>query len=157
MTLLLLQVVFSLLFPLTNHTASSIEVTRNMFILTIESGGQTYTYLPILPAVYIVVMLVMLLRKNKPLTVIYGIGLMLLTKFTFLSQLYQLEGQVSQVSFGNFWLKTIKVDGVVHTQDITIYVIVVLVLIKAGIVVYQKINKCLAHRRIDQKPQQETV
>ena len=157
MTLLLLQVVFSLLFPLTNHTASSIEVTRNFLTLTIESGGQTHTYLPILPALYMMIMLVMLLRKNKPLTVIYGIGLMLLTKVNFISQLYQLEGQVNNVSFGNFWLKTVRVDGAVQAQDITIYVIIVLILIKTGIIVYQKINKYLEHRRIDQNPHHETI
>jgi len=156
--LLVVQLLISLFFPLTNQTVSTLNITANLPYLNIEADGETYRYLPILPVLYAFLIVGLLMKKEKPLTLIYGIGLMLVAKINFITQMLQLEGTNSNVYFGNLLTKTVTIDSRVVAQDLTIYIILILIVIKGAIVIYQFIDKhFLSERKTQSNPNENTA
>ncbi len=138
------------LFPLRSvGTIDTVTVEHGYYFLSFETGeGEVFTYYPVLVVLYIAVLLFLLIRRRESLTLIYGLGLVLLTKFTFYTQLSQLEGAQENMRIEGVLSKTISVDGAPAVQDVSIYVLLLLVFIKAVIVIYQYFRKHSGTKRI---------
>jgi len=148
--LLILQLLFTALFPLNGEsTASTVEISRNIVAIDIEYVGQdrSFTYFPVMTLIFVFTLLLALLKKEKPLTLIYGVGLLILSKFTFLSQFYQLEGTQGNFAVEGFLARRIVVDGSTVAQDISFFILLVLIIIKLSIVIYHAIRKHLNQKQ----------
>ena len=142
-----LQVIFTFIFPFRAiPEGETVEISRNVLVFTATTAETSHTYVPVLTVLFVLVLLALLAKKEKPLTLIYGLGLMLLTKVNFLTQLNQLSGSQENFSAGGFLTTRIYAEGALAAQDITFFVIAVLFLIKAAIVTYHGVKK-----RIDRK------
>ncbi len=147
--LLLLHVGFTLAFPLRAiDDGATITFSREFIRYTFTSGGESFTYVPVLTLIYGALLGGLLLKKQKPYTLIYGIALMLMTKVNFLMELSALEGTQHEVSVSGNLATSVSVGGTNVAQDITIYIIVVLLLIKISIISYDLFNK---HFKINKK------
>ncbi len=149
-SLFAVHMVFTLAFPLTSAGVfSEAEVPSRWFVMHFEnlSTGESYTYYPVLFALYILFLAYLVLKKDKSLTLIYGFGLVLLAKFNFLSQLTDLQGLQENLHVEGVLMKSVYVDGQPVAQDVSAYVLLILILIKAAIVIYQSVTK-----RIQTKP-----
>ncbi len=136
--LALLHLVFTLNFPLRGIETGGVEVTRNLFIYEFDilSTGETITYIPILTMLYIALLIGLVFIKPKPLTLIYGLGLVLVGKFSFLSQLAEIDSASETALSGSLLSTTLKQNDAIIAQDIAGYVLVALFFIKLTIVVY---------------------
>ncbi len=145
-SLFLVHLMFTLVFPLRfSGVIEEAEVTSQWFGLRVENvaSGETYTHVPALFVLYVLVLAVLILKKDKSLTLIYGFGLVLLAKFTYLSQLLDLRGAQESLRIDGALMRTVYVDGEVAAQDISLYVLLILIFIKSAIVVYQYVSKRL--------------
>ncbi len=140
--LMFFQILFGFLFPLHSITnGSTVEISRNIITFTVETPENTITYIPFLTLIYAGVLIALLFKKEKPFTLIYGIGLMLLTKVNFLNELNQLTGTQENLTTDGFFSTRVLVDGSLVAQDITFFVLLVLILIKVSIIIYQIYRK----------------
>ncbi len=146
--LLFLQVIFAFNFPLHQLSdGATATIQRDFITFSATAGDTTITYVPILTIIYSLVLVGLLFFKNKPLTLIYGIGLMLLTKFNFLNELNQMSGQTQNVRTDGLFTTRVLVDGEVVASDITFYVLIVLILIKFSIIGHQAFLKRMNHKK----------
>ncbi|MFW5913723.1 MAG: hypothetical protein ACOCSM_01545, partial [Bacillota bacterium] len=86
----------------------------------------------------------LIFKKPRSQTLIYGLGLVLVTKFSFLSQLSSLEGTVSNLKTSGWISMTLRASGEIVAQDLAGYLLLALFLIKFIIVshtVYVKRKK----------------
>ncbi|MGM0436301.1 MAG: hypothetical protein ACQEQA_04550 [Bacillota bacterium] len=153
----LLHLVFTLNFPLRGLEGESVSVTRNLvtFNFEVASTGETFTYIPILTILYVALLIGLVLIKPKPLTLIYGLGLVLVGKFSFLSQLASLETANESMVSSNPLSTTITQAGSVVVQDIAGYVLVALFFIKLAIVSYDAYKAYRKKHPKKQKPIQQ--
>ena len=142
LTLLLLHVGFALTFPLRSIEAgSTVTISREWAVFTIQNGDSSITYIPVLTMIYVAILIGLLFKKQKPLTLIYGIGLMLLTKMNFLSELSNMAGTHQNVIVSNWLMPTVQAGSSTMAQDITFVVILALLAIKLSIIAYDIIKK----------------
>ena len=145
--LLFLQVIFSYQFPFHQlDSNANVTIQREFITFSATTGETTVTYIPVLSIIYTAVLIGLLFLKNKPLTLIYGIGLMLLTKFNFLNELNQLTGQSQSLTTEGIFATRILSGGEVVASDITFYVLIVLILIKFSIIGYHAVIKRMQHK-----------
>ncbi|MFW6298767.1 MAG: hypothetical protein ACOC14_03715 [Bacillota bacterium] len=150
--LALLHLLFTLIFPLRGMDATGdVIVTREFAVYHFEfvETGETVSYFPILTGLYVLLLIALILKKPRSQTLIYGLGLVLVTKFSFLSQLADLEGPISGLESTGWLSLSIRASGEMIAQDLAGYVLLALFLIKFVIVthtVYVKRKK----RRLNQ-------
>jgi len=137
--LALLHLVFTFNFPLRGLDIGAVEVTRNLLVFdfNLVQTGEIITYIPVLTMLYVGVLIGLAFVKPRPLTLIYGLGLVLVGKFSFLSQLAQLDSTTETTTITSNILSTTITQGEsVVAQDIAGYVLTTLLFIKFGIVSY---------------------
>lgn len=152
--LMVLHLVFTAIFPLKGMAAfGDATVTRQFALFTFESldTGETVTYVPVLTGLYVLLMIGLVIKKPRSQTLIYGLGLVLVTKFSFLSQLGDLEGGSSSLEATGILSITMRASGEIVAQDLAGYVLLALFLIKLSIVshtVYVKRKKTRAKHNV---------
>ncbi len=136
--LAILHFVFTFNFPLRGLNTETVAIKRSIvtFNMEVSSTGETFTYVPVLTMLYVALLVVLVFIKPKPLTLIYGLGLVLVGKFSFLSQLSTLETESETTVSSNPLFISISQNGSVVAQDIAGYVLASLFLIKFSIVAY---------------------
>ena len=145
--LAILHLGFTAMFPLKALSDSGdMLFSRQSALYQFEllGSGETVTYVPILTGIYVLIVIGLILKKPRSQTLIYGLGLVLVTKFSFLSQLSSLEGTVNNVETTGWLSITMKSSGEVVAQDLAGYVLLALFMIKLVIVghtVYVKRKK----------------
>ncbi|MFP4078579.1 MAG: hypothetical protein ACOCU5_03235 [Bacillota bacterium] len=146
--LAVLHLLFTAIFPLRGMDAGGdVLVTREFFLYRFEflDTGETVTYLPVLTGVYVLFLIALILKKPRSQALIYGLGLVLVTKFSFLSELSALEGRaLSDLETTGFISMTLRASGEIVAQDLAGYLLLALFLIKAIIVshtIYMKRKK----------------
>lgn len=141
---ILLAIEITVTFFLVHTTGiyENVAVHRNVITLHFQSAQGSFSFTPWSGIMYLFVLILLLLKKEKPLTIIYGLGLIMLVQFNFLRTLYGLENQV--VSSFNIYgrlSKEVVINQTIVAHDITLYILLAMVLIKAVIVLYKPINK----------------
>ena len=122
---------------------------RLLLVLSFEdvATGETVEYVPVLAIVYGLVLLYFLAKKARPLTLIYGLALVLLARVNFLSQLFQLRGTQEDFRIEGVFSPQAYVEGEAVAHDVSAFVLGVLLLIQLSIVGYQLIGRRLRARR----------
>ena len=133
----ILHLLFTSIFPLKGmDVLGDVSVTRQFALFSFEfsESGETVTYIPILTGFYVLLLIGLILRKPRSQTLIYGLGLVLVTKFSFLSQLSDLEGTVTDLETSGVLSLTVTASEGIVAQDLAGYVLLALFLIKLSIV-----------------------
>ena len=155
--LALLHLIFTAVFPLRSFVgAGDVRITRETALFTFESlgTGETVTYVPVLTGLFVLIVTGLILKKPRSQTLIYGLGLVLVTKFSFLSQLSNLEGTVSDVEASGVLSITVRASGDVVAQDLAGYVLLALFMIKLIIVIH---SLYMRHQKEKSKQPHATV
>lgn len=137
--LALLHLLFTVIFPLRGIEGSGdVLITRQYAMYQFEflQSGETIRYIPVLTGFYVLLLVGLILKKPRSQTLIYGLGLVLVTKFSFLSQLSNLEGTVSDLETSGWLSLTLRASDRVVAQDLAGYVLLALFLIKFMIVTH---------------------
>gem|GEM_PF-4783081 len=147
--LIVLQIVFTLYFPVRSHLTSfnDATITREFLWLVIDIPRYDFStfYFPFLSVFYTLVLVKLLMEKEKHLALIYGLALVLFVQLSFVVQLFSLEG-----SYSNIYSKGVFVNSIenadaqlayannidVLAQDVTLIVLLVLLGIKIGVWAY---------------------
>ncbi len=145
-----LHVALTALFtPTSDGVLPAAEIIVQWFAFRIEdlATGETFTFIPVLPLVYAVIIVVQLFLKEKSLTLIYGLAIVLFAQITFYSQIVQLAGVHERVLVEGFLFKRIYIDDNLAAQDASAYVMLILLLIATAIVLHGYIKKRLRERK----------
>ncbi len=143
-SLLVFQMAFTFFTLRTTGSFENVEVSRTFLRLHFESAQGGFSFTPWLSIFYGLVLIALLLKKEKRLTIVYGLGLMILVQFNFLRTLYGLENQVvNHLSIHGRLSKEVMIDQSTVAHDISLYILLVMVLIKTMIVLYNPIKKIL--------------
>ncbi len=137
------QWIFTYFYPFRNPEAETdIAVNQRFIFLEFEfvDLNTTTLYVPIVAIIYAVLLLVLILQKKRRLALIYGFGIALVAKVSFLTDLYALSGQTyTDLSVSGFLSQRIVDNDTVLAQNITFYVLLVLLVIKIGIYVHDTV------------------
>ncbi len=140
-----LQLFFTIFYPFRNpDVASDITVSTRFIALEFEfvATGTTSLYLPILAGLYGIILVWMFLQKHRRWALIYGFGIALVAKASYMSDLYALSGNTYEnLRVDGFLSQRIVSNSEVLTQNITVYVLAVLLVVKIAIYVHDAIMR----------------
>ncbi len=145
--LLGVQLFFSLFLHLSTGSFYDVEVSRSFITLEFQSTQSSFTYTPWLTGIYVIAIAGLLLMKEKPLATIYGLLLIMLVQFNYLRSIYALENQtISHLVLEGRLSQEIFIDQSRMAQDLSLYVLLVMIVIKIAIVVYEPLVKILSKK-----------
>ncbi len=131
------QLAFTYFYPFRNpETATDIAVNQRFLFLEFEFINQNTTtlYIPFLAIIYAVLLVFLLIQKNRRFALIYGFAIALVAKVSYLTDLYALSGQTyTNLRVNGFLSQRITDNDTVLAQNITVYVLLVLLFIKVAI------------------------
>ncbi len=140
-----LQLFFTVFYPFRNpEVATDIVVNTRFIALEFEfvSQGSTSLYLPVLALIYGVILVLLLIQKHRSWALIYGFGIALVAKASYMSDLYALSGQTyTNLRVDGFLSQRVIDNGEVLAQNITVYVLAVLLFVKIAIYVHDAIMR----------------
>lgn len=143
--IMVLQLFFTIFYPFRNpDAATDIVVTTRFIALEFEfvALGTSSLYLPLLAGIYGVILVLMLIQKHRRWALIYGFGLALVAKASYMGDLYALSGQTyTDLHVDGFLSQRLIADGEVLAQNITVYVLAVLLVVKIAIYVHDAIMR----------------
>ena len=134
-----LQLVFTYFYPFRNpEVDTAVEVTRNFILVdfTFITTGETTTYIPILTGIYALLLIYLLVQKKRRFALIYGFAVVLVAKAYYLSELFALDGVYPDLTGNGFLSKQIVSNAEVLAQDVTLYLLGVLLFVKIAIYVH---------------------
>ena len=133
--LIFLQFVFSLFYPFNNPNNETIEVSRTFIFLRFDflESGESITYIPFLAIIFMVLLVLLLIQKRRRFALIYGYAVVLVAKAYYLNELYSLSGQYTDLTVDGFLSKRVVSEQTVLAQDISLYVLLALLVVKTGI------------------------
>ena len=149
--LMALQLVFGYFYPFTNPNGESIRVTRTFIFLRFEflQSGESLIYIPFVAIFFLILLVVLLVQKQRRYALIYGYAVVLVAKAYYLIDLYNLSGTYTNLQVNGFLSKQIIYQQEVIAQDISFYVLLGLLVVKIGIYIHDY----MMHKEII-KPQQ---
>ena len=133
---------FSIFTPFVNPDNNSpVEVSRSFIALRFEivNTGDTFIYVPFLSMIFAGLLIMLLLQKRRRFALIYGFALVLVTKAYYLVELYALDGRYDTLMTSGVFAKQIRSQGDLLAQDVSIYVLLVLLGVKIGIYVHDMV------------------
>ena len=134
--LIILQLGFAWFFPFRNpENVNNVEVTRTFFILRFEflDANVSMLYIPFLPILFAILLIILLLMKHRRWALIYGFGVVLVAKAYYLVELFALEGSHETLVAEGVLTREILVNGSTAAQDFALPILGVLLVIKIGI------------------------
>ena len=148
--LMALQLVFSAFYPFNNPNVEPIKVSRQFIFIRFEflTSQESVLYIPFLMIIFGFLLIALLLQKKKRFALIYGYALVLVAKAYYLTELYALEGRYEELHVTGFLSKRVVDNSEVLAQDLSLYILIGLLVIKIGIYVHDM----LLHKEII-KPQ----
>ncbi len=139
--LIVLQLLFTTFAPVRPADAlSSVTVERSFISLTFQFETFSRTFYPLLTIIFVGVLVKLIFSKPRRLTLIYGLGLVLVGHISYMTQLYQLAGSTVNLSATQFLSRQLIVDQAVFAQDATTYILFVLLAVKTIVIVYEKVH-----------------
>jgi predicted neutral ceramidase superfamily lipid hydrolase len=113
-------------------------VSRDFIFVRFEfiEASVTQTYFPYLTVIYAILLVYLLLQKQKRYALIYGFAVVLVAKLYYLNELYALNGTFTSISKSGYFLKQIMVEDSIVAQDVTLTLLIVLTGIKIMIYVH---------------------
>ncbi len=134
------QMFFSLFYPFRNPAAeTSIHVHQRFIFLEFEfvNLNESTLYIPFIAIFFVISLIFLLIQKRKRYALIYGFALALVAKAYYLTELFALSGNTySDLSINGTFSQRIVSGGEVLAHDITMYILVILIVIKTGIYVH---------------------
>ncbi len=140
--LIVLQLAFATFFPFRNpDNVNNVDVDRMFLMVRFEflDANVTMTYLPILPIVFAILLLILLLMKYRRWALIYGFAVVLVAKAYYIGELFALEGTHDSLVAEGLLVRTVLVNGDVAAQDFALPILAVLLVIKIGIYVHDTV------------------
>ena len=137
--LIVLQLVFSSFYPFRNpETATAIEVSRSFLVVRFHfvDLNTTQIYFPTLTIIYSALLVYLVLQKYKRFALIYGFAIVLVAKVYYVLELFALEGTYNNLTTSGFLSKKVLLDGEIVAQDITMYLLIFLFIIKVLIYIH---------------------
>ena len=143
--IMVLQLFFTMFYPFQNpDAATDVAVTTRFIALEFDfvALGTTALYLPVLAGIYGVILILLLFQKHRRWALIYGFGIALVAKASYMGQLYALSGETyTNLYVDGFISQRVVANGEVLAQNITVYVLAVLLLVKIAIYVHDAIMR----------------
>ena len=143
--IMVLQLAFTIIYPFRNPgEIVDIAVSTRFVGLEFEfvNLAQTSFYLPILAVIYVVFLMALLIQKRRRYALIYGFGIALVAKASYITQLYGLAGNTYQnMRVDGFLSQRVVANGEIIAQNITFYVLAVLLVVKIAIYVHDMVMK----------------
>ncbi|MFW5838871.1 MAG: hypothetical protein ACOCU1_02910 [Bacillota bacterium] len=143
--IILLQVIFSLIYPFQNPEATSrVAVSTRLIFLEFSfiDINESTMYIPILATIYALSLIFLLLQKNRRFALIYGFAIALVAKAYYLTELYSLSNNTYTNMRVNGFLSQKVLDGdTLLAQDVSLYVLGILFIIKVGIYLHDSYMK----------------
>lgn len=140
--LIILQLIFTYFFPVRfTESYQNVTVTQNFIFMNFEtSQGESSMYFPLCLIIYGLTMLYLIGFKREHQTLIYGLGLVLLVKVHYVSELYSLAGHTfTRLSTQNFISLKVVADFQLKAQDLTLYILITLGVIKLALNIYERV------------------
>ncbi|MFH5881487.1 hypothetical protein [Liberiplasma polymorphum] len=137
--LIVLQLAFSSFYPFRNpETATAIEVSRSFLLMRFHFVDLNITqiYFPTLTVIYSLLLIYLVLQKSKQFALIYGFAVVLVAKVYYVTELFALEGIYTNLETTGFLSKQVMHEGQIVAQDITLYLLFFLLVIKILIYVH---------------------
>lgn len=154
--LIVLQIAFSSFYPFRNPASeTAIEVTQSFLLIRFNfvDLNTTQIYFPTLTVIYSLLLVYLVLQKRKRFALIYGFGVVLVAKVYYVMELYALEGVYNNLTTNGFLSKRVLHDGEIVAQDITLYLLGFLLLVKVFIYFHDYYMVKKASSTTDIKPQ----
>ncbi len=140
--LIALQMGFSIFTPFVNpDNDSPVEVSRSFIMLRFDivNTGESFIYIPFLSMIFAGLLVMLLVQKRRRFALIYGFALVLVTKAYYLVELYALDGRYETLMTSGVFAKQIRSQGELLAQDVSIYVLLVLLGVKVGIYIHDMV------------------
>ena len=136
--LMVLQFVFSLFYPFNNPSGETIRVSRTLIFLNFEflESGASILYIPFVAIIFLFLLVILLIQKQRRYALIYGYAVVLVAKAYYLTELYTLSGTYTDLQVNGLLSKQVIYQQEVLAQDISLYVLIGLLVVKIGIYVH---------------------